>query len=147
MVTVRDLLKTKGDQVWFVSPNTSVLDTLQLLAEKDVGALLVLEDGKIVGIISERDFVRSIAKTGLCVLNTTVLEYMTKKVITVGPDQSIEDCMQVMTKEHIRHLPVVEDGKLVGLVSIGDVVKGMITSKEILIDNLQNYIEGSGYGH
>ena len=104
MVTVRDLLKTKGDQVWSVSPNTSVLDTLQLLAEKDVGALLVLEDGKIVGIISERDFVRSIAKTGLCVLNTTVLEYMTKKVITVGPDQSIEDCMQVMTKEHIRQI-------------------------------------------
>ncbi|HTX79392.1 MAG TPA: CBS domain-containing protein [Longilinea sp.] len=147
MVTVRDLLKTKGDQVWSVSPNTSVLDTLQLLAEKDVGALLVLEDGKIVGIISERDFVRSIAKTGLCVLNTTVLEYMTKKVITVGPDQSIEDCMQVMTKEHIRHLPVVEDGKLAGLVSIGDVVKGLISSKETLINNLQNYIEGSGYGH
>ena len=147
MVTVSDLLKTKGNQVWTITPNMTVLDTLQFMAEKDVGALLVLEDEKIVGIISERDFVRSIAKTGLCVLNTTVLEYMTKKVITVSPNQSIDDCMQLMTKEHIRHLPVVEDGKLVGLVSIGDVVKGMITSKEILIDNLQNYIEGSGYGH
>ena len=90
---------------------------------------------------------RSIAKNERCVLNTTVLEYMTKKVITVSPDQSIDDCMQLMTKEHIRHLPVVEDGKLVGLVSIGDVVKGLITSKETMIDNLQNYIEGSGYGH
>ena len=147
MITVSDLLKTKGNQVWSISPNMSVLETLQFMAEKDVGALLVLEDEKIVGIISERDFVRSIAKTERCVLNTTVLEYMTKKVLTVRPNQSIEECMQLMTKEHIRHLPVVEGDKLVGLISIGDVVKGLMSYDRTMIDNLQNYIEGSGYGH
>jgi CBS domain-containing protein len=147
MITVSDLLKTKGNQVWSISPNMSVLETLQFMAEKDVGALLVLENEKIVGIISERDFVRSIAKTERCVLNTTVLEYMTKKVISVRPNQSIEECMQLMTKEHIRHLPVVEGDKLVGLISIGDVVKGLMSYDQTMIDNLQNYIEGSGYGH
>jgi CBS domain-containing protein len=147
MITVSDLLKTKGNQVWSISPNMSVLETLQFMAEKDVGALLVLEDEKIVGIISERDFVRSIAKTERCVLNTTVLEYMTKKVLTVRSNQSIEECMQLMTKEHIRHLPVVEGDKLVGLISIGDVVKGLMSYDRTMIDNLQNYIEGSGYGH
>jgi len=147
MITVSDLLKTKGNQVWIISPNMSVLETLQFMAEKDVGALLVLENEKIVGIISERDFVRSIAKTERCVLNTTVLEYMTKKVISVRPNQSIEECMQLMTKEHIRHLPVVEGDKLVGLISIGDVVKGLMSYDQTMIDNLQNYIEGSGYGH
>jgi CBS domain-containing protein len=147
MITVSDLLKTKGNQVWSISPNMSVLETLQFMAEKDVGALLVLENEQIVGIISERDFVRSIAQTERCVLNTTVLEYMTKKVLTVRPNQSIEECMQLMTKEHIRHLPVVEGDKLVGLISIGDVVKGLMSYDQTMIDNLQNYIEGSGYGH
>ena len=146
MATIRDLLKNKGNQVWAISPNTSVLETLQMMAEKDVGALLVLEGNQIAGIISERDFVRSIAETERCVLNTTVLEYMTKKVITIDPNQAIEDCMQLMTKEHIRHLPVVEGGKLVGIISIGDVVKELISYKESTINTLQNYIEGRGYG-
>ena len=147
MTTVCDLLKIKGDQVWSISPATSVLDTLQLMAEKDVGALLVLEGDQIAGIISERDFVRSIAKTGRCLVQTTVPEYMTKKVITINPDQSLEECMQLMTKEHIRHLPVIENGKLVGIISIGDVVKELISNKESTINNLQNYIEGRGYGN
>lgn len=147
MITIRDLLKNKGNQVWSISPDTSVIETLQLMAEKDVGALLVLEGDQIAGIISERDFVRSIAETERCILKTTVLEYMTKKVITVELDQSIDECMQMMTKERIRHLPVVEGGKLVGLISIGDVVKELISNKESTINNLQNYIEGRGYGH
>lgn len=147
MATIRDLLRVKGNQVWGISPNTTVLETLQVMEDKDVGALLVLEGDHIAGIISERDFVRSIAITGRCVLNTTVLEYMTKKVFTIDPDQSIDDCMQLMTRERIRHLPVVEDGKLVGLISIGDLVKELISSKELEIDNLENYIEGRGYGH
>ena len=147
MATIRDLLKNKGNQVWAISPNTSVLETLQMMAEKDVGALLVLEGDQIAGIISERDFVRSIAETERCVLNTTVLEYMTKKVITVSPDQGIDECMQLMTKEHIRHLPVMEGGKLVGVISIGDVVKELISYKESTINTLQNYIEGRGYGN
>lgn len=124
-----------------------MLETLQLLADKDVGALLVLEGDQIAGIISERDFVRSIAKTGRCILNTTVLEYMTKKVITIRPDQSLVECLQLMTKEKIRHLPVMDGEKLVGLISIGDVVKELISDNEIMIKNLQNYIEGGGYGH
>lgn len=147
MFTVRDLLKEKGAQVWAVSPDSTVLETLQMLADKDVGALLVLDGGKIAGIVSERDFVRSIAKTEHCVINTTVLEYMTKKVITVAPEQTLVDCLQVMTKEKIRHLPVVDGEKLVGLVSIGDVVKELISDSEQMIQNLQNYIEGGGYGH
>lgn len=147
MLTVKDLLKTKGNQVWSVSPESTVIETLQMLADKDVGALLVLEGDQIAGIISERDFVRSIAKTGRCTLNTTVLEYMTKEVITIRPDQSLVECLQLMTKEKIRHLPVMDGEKLVGLISIGDVVKELISDNEIMIKNLQNYIEGGGYGH
>lgn len=145
MSTVRDLLKVKGNEVWSVSPETSVLDTLRMMAEKEVGALVVLDAGQIVGIISERDFARSIAKTEQCILDTTVMDYMTKKVVTIGPDQTVDDCMQMMTKGRIRHLPVVEGKKLIGLISIGDVVKEIISSKESTIDNLENYIEGRGY--
>jgi len=147
MFTVRDLLKGKGSQVWSVSPDSTVIETLQLLADKDIGALLVLDGSRIAGIVSERDFVRSIAKTERCVLNTTVLEYMTEKVITVSPDHTLVECLDVMTKSKIRHLPVLENGKLVGLVSIGDVVKELISDSEHMIQNLQNYIEGGGYGH
>jgi CBS domain-containing protein len=145
MSTVRDLLKVKGNEVWSVSPETSVLDTLRMMAEKEVGALVVLDAGQIVGIISERDFARSIAKTEQCILDTTVMDYMTKKVVTIGPDQTVDDCMQMMTKGRIRHLPVVEGKKLIGLISIGDVVKEIISSKESTIDTLENYIEGRGY--
>jgi CBS domain-containing protein len=145
MSTVRDLLKVKGNEVWSVSPETSVLDTLRMMAQKEVGALVVLDAGQIVGIISERDFARSIAKTEQCILDTTVMDYMTKKVVTIGPDQTVDDCMQMMTKGRIRHLPVVEGKKLIGLISIGDVVKEIISSKESTIDTLENYIEGRGY--
>ncbi len=146
MAIVRDLLKTKGNEVWAVSPTTSVLQTLKYMAEKDVGALLVLDADRIAGVISERDFVRSIAQTETCLLEAKVQDYMTREVVTVTPDKSIEDCMQLMTRERIRHLPVVDNQRLVGLISIGDVVKEMISSKESKIDDLQNYIEGRGYG-
>jgi CBS domain-containing protein len=146
MTTIRDLLKTKGNQVWTVTPNTSVLETLLMMTEKAVGALVVVEGDQIAGIISERDFIHSIAEKERCVLNTTVLEYMTKSVTTVTPDQSIEECMQLMTEKHIRHLPVVENGKLVGMISIGDIVKDIISSEKSRIAVLENYIEGRGYG-
>ena len=146
MATIRDLLKTKGNQVWTVTPNTSVLETLLMMTEKAVGALVVVEGDQIAGIISERDFIHSIAEKERCVLNTVVLEYMTTKVMTVTPDQSIEDCMQLMTDKHIRHLPVVENGKLVGMISIGDIVKDIISSEKSRINALENYIEGRGYG-
>ena len=146
MANVRNLLKVKGSDVWSVSPTTSVLNALQLMADKEVGALLVLDSDRIVGIISERDFVRSIAETGQCVVESTVGEYMTRDVYTVEPDTSIEECMQMMTQKRIRHLPVLENGRLVGLISIGDVVKGIISNKESTINSLENYIEGRGYG-
>lgn len=146
MANVRNLLKVKGNAVWSVSPDTSVLDALKLMADKDVGALLVMTGEKIEGIISERDFVRSIAETGRCVVESTVSDYMTKEVFTIEPDASVDDCMQMMTHKRIRHLPVVESQRLVGLISIGDVVKGIISTKESTISSLENYIEGRGYG-
>jgi CBS domain-containing protein len=146
MANVRDLLKVKGDQTWCVTPDTTVLDALKMMAEKEVGALLVRQNEEISGIISERDFARSIAKTGQCIIDSHVEDYMTRNVFTVTPDQSIEDCMSLMTQKRIRHLPVVEGKKLVGLISIGDVIKEMIASKESTINNLENYIEGRGYG-
>ncbi len=146
MLKIRDLLKVKGNQVWSITPETSVLEALQLMTEKQVGALLVLDGEKIAGIISERDFVHGVAKKERCIVNTTIFEYMTPKVITVSPDQTVEDCMQLMTKEHIRHLPVVENEKLVGMISIGDIVKEIISSEKSRADALENYIEGRGYG-
>ena len=146
MATVRDLIKIKGDKVWSIDPKTTMLETLKLMAEKEVGALLVLDGGRLAGIISERDFARSIAKTGKYLLDSPVENYMTRDVITVGLDLSTDGCMQMMTAKRIRHLPVVEKGALVGLVSIGDVVKAVIAGKESTINNLENYIEGRGYG-
>jgi len=146
MANVRDLLNVKGDQVWNVTPDTSVLDALKLMAEKEVGALLVLQNGQIVGIFSERDFARSIAKIGQCASDLDVDSYMTHGVICVTPTQSIDECMQLMTQKRIRHLPVLEGNRLVGMISIGDVVKEVIASKESTINTLENYIEGRGYG-
>ena len=108
-------------------------------------ALLVLDGENIAGIFSERDFVHGVAEKERCIVNTTVIEYMTPKVITVSPDQTIEDCMQLMTKEHFRHLPVVENGKLAGLISIGDIVKEIISTERSRAAMLENYIEGRGY--
>ncbi len=147
MFTVRNLLQIKGDSgVWAVSPETSTIDTLRFMADKNVGALVVLEDGILVGIISERDFVRRIARNRSCDLDATVQDYMTSKVITVTLDTTIDQCMKLMTEKHIRHLPVYDGGKLHGLISIGDVVKGIIDEQSMTIDNLEKYITGSGYG-
>jgi len=146
MAQVKDLLKTKGSDVWSVSPDTNVLEALRVMDEKDVGALLVLESDSLVGIFSERDFARAIVETGTCVISAEVKEYMTTKVFTIAPLNSVEDCLQVMSAKKIRHLPVMEDNKLVGIISIGDVVKEMIASKESTISTLENYIEGRGYG-
>jgi CBS domain-containing protein len=145
MITVGDLLKIKGNQIWSVNPNTSVLEALKMMAEKGAGALLVLENQKLSGIISERDFVRSIAATEQCLLNANVEGYMTKEVFTIRLGQTIEEVMQLMTEKRIRHLPVVENDVLMGLISVGDVVKQVIASKDSDINNLENYIQGRGY--
>lgn len=147
MITVRDLLKGKGNDIWCVSPEDVVLKALNLMAEKDIGALVVLEQEKLKGIVSERDFVRSIAESERCLIEAPVSKYMTKVVITVEPDQSTDDCMRIMTDHHIRHLPVVENGRVIGVISIGDIVKADISSKASTIDSLENYIEGRGFGH
>ena len=147
MVTIRDLLKVKGNNVWSVPPGASVLDALKVMADKDVGALLIIDRGKILGILSERDLARSVAKTEKCILDTAVLEYMTRDVITMGPDQTVDDCLRLMTNQHIRHLPIVEGDDLLGLVSIGDLVKESLSSRDSTINHLEDYIEGSGYGH
>lgn len=145
MITVRDLLKVKGNQVWTIPSNTTVLKALETLAAKDVGALLVVDAGKIEGIISERDFVRSIAETGNCMIDSTVSEHMTRGVFSISPAQTIEECMQLMTDKRIRHLPVLDDGALVGLISIGDVVREIISNKQSMINSLEEYIGGRGY--
>lgn len=145
LTTVRDLIKEKGDFVWSVSPDTTVLDALTFMAKKQIGALLVLEDNKIAGIVSERDFVRKIAEKHVCDIGSPVKDVMTHDVVTILPGQNIEDCMQIMTEKRIRHLPVVENDRLLGLISIGDVVKAIITSHEFTIEQLSKYIEGGGY--
>ena len=146
MNKIRELLKVKGNKVWSISLDTSVLEALQLMTDKKVGALLIVEDGKIAGIISERDFVHGVAEKERCIVNTTVAEYMTPKVITITPEQTVEECMQLMTVQHIRHLPVVENDDLVGIISIGDIVKEIISNEKSRSDALENYIQGRGYG-
>lgn len=146
MLTIKDLLKTKGNNVWSIKPSTTTIEALKALKEKDIGALLVLEDGKIMGIISERDFVRRIAKSGTCIIEAPVSDYMITSVYSISPEKTIMDCMQFMTEKHIRHLPVVENETLVGMISIGDVVKGVIDSQETTIKQMEDYIEGRGYG-
>lgn len=147
MLIVNDLLKSKGSDIWTIGPETTTLDALRLLASKKIGALLVLDGGIIVGIISERDFVYQIANDRNCDLSTPVSEYMTTKVYMVTPQTSIPECMALMTDKRIRHLPVVSEGNLAGLISIGDVVKGIISEQEFTIQNLENYIVGGRSGH
>jgi len=145
LTTVLDILRRKGNVVWFVSPETSVIDALKLMADKDIGALLVLEEDFIAGIVSERDFVRKIAQVEQCQLHSPVSEVMTPNVFTITPSQNIEDCMEMMTEKHIRHLPVIEGDKPVGIISIGDVVKAIITSQEFTIDQMEKFISGGAY--
>lgn len=148
MYNVRQILQTKGDEIWFVTPETSTCDALAQLADRDVGALLVLDGEKLVGIISERDFVRRIAQDRSCRLDAPVSDIMTREVICVTPDHTLQDCMAVMTENRIRHLPVIDAGseRLVGVISIGDVVKNFIEDREEQIHSLENYILGVGYG-
>jgi CBS domain-containing protein len=142
MKTVRQLLQAKGYDIWSTTSNTSVYDALTLMADKGVGALLVLEGEKLVGIISERDYARKVILKGKRSINTPVREIMTSKVFYVRPEQTVEDCMALMTEERVRHLPVLADDRLIGIVSIGDVVKTIISEQEFLIEQLERYIVG-----
>jgi len=147
MSYVRDLLKSKGTEVWSVSPDSSVYEALQLMAEKNVGALLVLQRKELVGIFSERDYARKVILEGKFSKNTPVKEIMSSNILFVRPDQTIEECMALMTDKHFRHLPVYEGKNLTGLISIGDVVKSIISGQKIEIKQLENYITGILYGY
>ncbi len=140
MKTVSQVLKAKGSDVWSVSPDTSVFDALSLMAEKNVGALVVKDGEKVVGIFSERDYARKVILKGKHSKDLPVREIMSTHVTSVSPRQDNAEIMELMTARHIRHLPVLEGESLVGLVSIGDAVKAVISEKEFVIEQLQNYI-------
>jgi CBS domain-containing protein len=142
MYTVRHLLQEKGHQIWSITPKATVYEALELMATKNVGAVLVIENENVVGMLTERDYARKVVLKGRTSKTTTVGELMTRDVLYVGPDESIEDCMAIMTNKRLRHLPVMENGKLVGLVSIGDVVKAIISDREFTIRELERYITG-----
>jgi len=143
METVRHLLQVKGNQVWSIQPGASVYEALERMAERDIGALLVMEGDSLEGIFSERDYARKIALHGKSSAETPVSDVMTPEVLCIGPDHRIENCMALMTEKHIRHLPVLEEGKVVGVISIGDVVKEVIAEQEFVIEQLENYITGT----
>lgn len=143
MYLVRQILESKGYQVWSTKPDATIYDALQIMSEKDVGALVVLEDdGRLAGIFSERDYARKVILFGKNSKDTPVGEVMTTSVFTVEPGEPIEKCMALMTAKHFRHLPVVEDKRVIGIISIGDVVKAVISQKEFVIEQLENYITG-----
>lgn len=145
MITIKELLKKKSGDIWSISPQTSVYQALELMAQKEVGALLVIEDDKLVGIFSERDYARKIILKGKASRDTAVGELMTTSVYYVTPDNTLEEAMALMTSKHIRHLPIMNQGKLVSIVTLGDVVKKIISEQKLTIDELENYVTG-GYG-
>jgi CBS domain-containing protein len=142
MTTVRQLLDKKGNNVWSTSPESSVYDALLLLAEKNIGALVVIDEGQLAGIVSERDYARKVVLQGKASMKTPVREIMTEEVVTVSPENSIEEAMALMTEKKIRHLPVTADNKIVGVISIGDLVESIIAEQEIMINQLESYISG-----
>ena len=139
---VKEILKNKGNEYWSVSPDTSVYEAIRLMAEKEVGSVLVIENGKVKGIATERDYARKMVLEGKSSPNTPVSEIMTSHVLCTRPEQSIEEAMALMTEKRVRHLPVLADEKIVGVVSIGDLVKGVISEQQFLINQLESYIAG-----
>jgi len=140
--TVRDILQRKNGTVWSVGPNTTVYQAIEMMADKRIGSLLVVDEGKLVGILSERDYARKVILKGRSSKDTAVHEIMTSPVIFVNPGYSVDECMKIITDNRIRHLPVVDDGKVVGVVSIGDVVNWIISAQKHAIQQLQNYVTG-----
>ena len=143
MTTIAQLLNTKGNQIWSVEPKATIFEALEIMSEKEIGALLVMEDGKLTGIFSERDYARKVILKGKSSKETPVGELMTKKVFYIDSQKTINDCMAMMTAKRIRHVPVIEDNQVIGIVTIGDVVNQIISEQEVTINHLENYITGS----
>lgn len=139
--TVNDILQLKGYGTWSVTPDDTVYEALQLMADKGIGAVVVLDGDRLVGVMSERDYARKVILLGKTSRTTTVREIMTDKVITVFPNTSVDECMALMTQRRIRHLPVTDEGTLVGLISIGDVVRAIISEQQFVIEHYRNMWE------
>jgi CBS domain-containing protein len=142
MHTANDILREKGQAVWFVKPTDTVLEALGVMAEHDIGAVLVLDGEKLVGVFSERDYARKVVLAGRSSKESQVREIMTAQVICVTPERSVDECMALMTNKRLRHLPVVDHKRVVGIVSIGDLVKATIDDQQFTITQLQSYIAG-----
>lgn len=142
MKTVQQLLETKGAAIVSVSPETKVIDALRVMAEREIGAVLVVDNGQLVGIMSERDYARKVILKGKSSQETAVRDIMTERVIYVRPQQTVPDCMALMTNKRVRHLPVLDEERLVGILSLGDLVKETISEQEFIIQQLENYIHG-----
>lgn len=141
MATVRQVLRRKGTQVWTIQPSDSVLAAIQIMAERDIGALVVVDGNHPIGLLSERDYARNVYLKGRSSPGTMVREVMSAPIVSVEPDETVEACMELMTERRIRHLPVIEYDRLVGLVSIGDLVKSIISEQEHVIEQLQLFIQ------
>ncbi|TDJ12383.1 MAG: CBS domain-containing protein [Gammaproteobacteria bacterium] len=142
MNTLNQLLQSKSREVWSIGPDASVYDAIHLMAEKGIGALVVLQDESLVGIISERDYARQVVLKDRSSKETLVKDIMSGKVIYADPDQTVDECLAVMTEKRIRHLPVMDGGQMVGLISMGDLVKTIIAEQKLTIDQLERYITG-----
>lgn len=142
MTTINDLLRDKASDIWTVEPDDSVYHALELMAEKNIGVVLVMDSGHLVGLLSERDYARKLILANRSSRDTAVRDVMTTRVAYVAPTKEVEACLALMTDKRFRHLPVMDNGKLVGLVSIGDLVKAIIADKQYTIDQLESYIAG-----
>ena len=140
MKLVKHILDSKGNEIWSVEQDDSVLDAIKKMAEKKIGALLVMHDDELDGIVSERDYARKVVLRGKSSRETPVRDIMTAEVVVTNPAETVEKCMELMTQKRVRHLPVVEDGKVVGVLSIGDLVKAIIAEQQFQIEQLENYI-------
>ena len=140
---IASVLKTKGSAIWSVAPDTTVYDAIAQMAERSIGALLVLSDGRLVGIVSERDYARKVILQGKHSQDTPVHEIMTRSPVTVTPDHTVDECMLIMTQSRVRHLPVLSGDEVVGVVSIGDLVKAIISAQADTINHLHTYISGT----
>lgn len=140
MLRVSYLLALKGKDVWFIDPDAPVLEAIRMMAERHIGALPVMRGKELVGIVSERDYARKVILLGRSSADTPVREIMTSSVTTISPDEAVHNCMEIMTEKRIRHLPVVDRGNLVGMISIGDLVKAVIEEQQQTISQLERYI-------